>query len=113
MPPTFVYGMLGMFQVCAAVLGWFIVLVLSVSPGVRRYRDRLLGAVAGGAIGGFAGAVGAYVVTVGVLFLMSRMPLFASKDLADAAVAIFFVLSIAAYLAGVLVGGRALWRMAS
>ena len=113
MPPTFVYGMLGMLQVCGAVLGWFIVLMLSVSPSVRRYRNRLLGAVAGGAIGGFVGALGAYVVTIGLLFLASRIPMVAGVNAADAAVVTFLALSIAAYLAGAWVGGRALWRMAS
>ncbi len=113
MPPTFVYGMLGLLQICAAVLGWVIVLVLSLSPGARRYRNGLLGAVAGGAIGGFVGALGAYVVTVGLLFLANRIPIFAGERAADAAVWTFFALSIAAYAAGVWVGARSLWRMAN
>jgi hypothetical protein len=105
--------MLGMFQVCTAVLGWIIIAVLSMSPGVRRYRARLLGAVAGGAIGGFAGALGVYVVTVGLLFLNTETQLFSGASTAEAVPTMFLWFSLAAYVAGVVVGARALWRVGS
>jgi hypothetical protein len=109
MPPTFVFAMLVALQLCVFLVGASATFLITLVPGARHYRPRMLGGILGLSVGGFLGVVAWYLSIVLTFIVASWMKGSLPPWLSGVAGYVVVGSLIGGYLIGSLVGGRMGW----